>query len=289
VRTADGRSGGTVRDLVIATDTGEIAYTIVSLGGFFGLGQQYAAVPHSAVTYLPGIRTATVDASRETLQANTFSPGRFPNLADAAYAQNINRAFGLETGDTVLGFVPAEEPERRPQAPPVTQPGIDRTPETQPRAPARDFGAVRIDPQAPFNPDAIRTVEGTVTMVGKSVHAEPVGDILLLQVRTNAGEFYTVHAGPLNYVSKQDFYAVSGDRVSIMGAPVQGQSSVLLAARISKEGQVLTLRNREGHPLWERSLESGQRPDATTHTPGQHTEGSSPERSSGQTYETPTP
>jgi len=262
VRTADGRSGGTVRDLVIATDTGEITYTIVSLGGLFGLGAQYAAVPHDAVTYLPGIRTATVDASRETLQANAFSPGQFPNLADPAYARDIQRSFGRETGETVLGFVPAEEPEREPRAPEAARPDADKKP-----------GAFRLDPLAPFDPAAIKTIEGVVTMVGKYSHTESAPDILILQIREDNGDMHIIHAGPLNYVSKQDFYAVNGDRVSVTGAPTRGESPIFLAARISKDGQVLTLRNRDGKPLWERSPETGQRPDTTTHAPEHHMEG----------------
>lgn len=274
VRTADGRSGGTVRDLIIATETGEITYTIVSLGGLFGLGAQYAAVPHDAVTYLPGMRTATVDASRETLQANAFSPGQFPNLADAAYARDIRQSYGMETGETVLGFVPAEEPERASEAArPQTdrRPGV-QAPDTTRRAPAEGFGAVKMDPMAPFDPAAIKTVEGVVTMVGKYSHTEAAPDILMLQIREDNGNMHLVHAGPLNYVSKQDFYAVNGDRISVTGAPTPGESPIFLAARIAKDGQVLTLRNRDGKPLWERSPDTEQRPDTTTHAPEHHME-----------------
>ena len=98
-------------------------------------------------------------------------------------------------------------------------------------------------------------------------------DILLLQVRTDAGDLVNVHAGPLNYVSKQDFYAVSGDRVSVTGAPVQsfGQS-VILAARVSKDGQVLTLRNRDGQPVWE-SAAGPQHPSSTTDSSSKQNDG----------------
>jgi len=280
VKTPEGLSAGNIQDLVVTMDNGRILYTIVAFGGFLGLGQQQAAVPQGAIDLQPDQRVAQVNVSREVLRENAFAAGQYPDLGDPSYARNINQAFGTEPGPDwiVLGFVPAEEPERAATT--------DRTPDTTRRAPAvGGIEAIRIDPQARFDPAAIKTVEGVVTMVGKSAHVESSPDILLLHVRTDSGELHTVHAGPINYVSKQDFYAVTGDRVSVTGAPVRGDSPLFLAARISKDGQVLTLRNRDGRPLWERSSESGQRPGAATSAPGQPMEGSSHEEgSSGQTY-----
>lgn len=108
---ARGREGdrvGTVQDLVVATDTGAVAYTVVSFGGFLGLGREYAAVPMTAVDLDTQQQVARVDANRRTLEAYAFSPGEFPNLSDPLYAQELARAYGLEY-DTVLGYVPAEE------------------------------------------------------------------------------------------------------------------------------------------------------------------------------------
>lgn len=280
VKTPEGLSAGNIHDLVVTMDNGRILYTIVSFGGFFGLGQQQAAVPQGAIDLQPDQRVAQVNVSREVLRENAFAAGRYPDLGDPSYARNINQAFGTQPGPdwTVLGFVPAEEADREPRAPMT-----ERTPDATRRAPAvGGIEAIRIDPQARFDPAAIKTVEGVVTMVGKSAHVESSPDILLLHVRTDTGELLTVHAGPINYVSKQDFYAVAGDRVSVTGAPVRGDSPVFLAARISKDGQVLTLRNRDGEPVWERSSESVQKPDATTPTPEQHGEGLSHEKGTSE-------
>jgi sporulation protein YlmC with PRC-barrel domain len=112
VRTADRRSGGTIRDLAIAADTGQVAYTIVAIGGLFGLGEQYAVLPQGAITYLPGARMASVETTRETVLANAFAPGRLPNLADPAFAQNVHQQYGVEPDWPVLGFVPPQERPR---------------------------------------------------------------------------------------------------------------------------------------------------------------------------------
>jgi hypothetical protein len=221
-----------------------------------------------------------LDVGREVLRDNAFAAGQFPDLGDSSYARNINQAYGVETGETVLGYVPAE--------------GADRdatTPDRTGRAPAASgIGAVRIDPQARFDPAAIKTVEGVVTAVGKSMHAGEDADILLLQIRTDAGDTINVHAGPLKYVSKQDFYAVSGDRVSVTGSPVQSFGhSVLLAARVSKDGRVLTLRNRDGQPVWESG--AGSQPESGTmdSSANKSTEGSAHDAHTGDTSEMPAP
>jgi sporulation protein YlmC with PRC-barrel domain len=107
----EGSKIGTVKDLIVSTDTGAVPYTIVSFGGLLGLGRDYAAVPRSAVDFDLQQRVARVDADRETLQANTFSPGAFPNLSNPAYVRQLSQAYGVEYG-AVLGYVPAEEKEQ---------------------------------------------------------------------------------------------------------------------------------------------------------------------------------
>ena len=78
---------GTIQDLVVATDTGAVPYTIVSFGGLLGLGQQYAAVPRTAIDLNMEQRVARVTADRQVLQGYAFSAGEFPNLSDPSYAR----------------------------------------------------------------------------------------------------------------------------------------------------------------------------------------------------------
>jgi sporulation protein YlmC with PRC-barrel domain len=283
VKTADGRNAGDLRDLVVATDTGRVLYSIVSHGGLLGIGARESAVPRAAIDLQPDLHVARLNVGKDVLRENSFAPGRFPDLGDPGYARSIDRAYGIESGQTVLGYVPAEEPQHRMPAPETTRPETNRAPATG------DMGTIRIDPNASFDAAATKTIEGVVTMVGKSARTVSGVDLLLLQVRTDDGVLHTVYAGPLNYVAKQDFYAVNGDRVTVMGAPARGDSSLFLATRISKDGQVLTLRNREGKPLWEHLSEAGQHPEATTHTPGQDMGKPSQDQSYDQMDETPTP
>lgn len=279
VDTPEGLDAGNISDLVFAMDSGEIRYTIVSFGGLLGIGSQFAAVPQDSINVDTDQRVAQLDVGREVLRDNAFAAGRFPDLGDPSYARNINQAYGVETGETVLGYVPPEGADR------------DATPDATRRTPpASGIGAVRIDPQAKFDPAAVKTIEGVVTAVGKSMHAGAEADILLLQIQTDAGDMVNVHAGPLNYVSRQDFYAVNGDRVSVTGSPVQSFGhSVILAARVSKDGQVLTLRNRDGQPVWESGAGSQRESGAVDSSTNNSTEESAHDAHTDDMSETPVP
>jgi len=243
VKGPEDRSIGTIRDLVVATDTGSVAYTVVSFGGFLGLGQRYAAVPTTAVDFRPEQQIARVNVDRQALQAYAFAPNAFPNLSDPLYARQLNRAYGLEGSETVLGYVPPEPSTR---------------------------GAMTIGPAMPYDAEAARTIQGVVTAVEKTARVGTGPEGLLLQVRSDAGDSYYVYAGPIDYVSKQDFFVVSGDRVHVTGAPARGgDRSLILAAQVAKDGQVLQLRNREGEPLWESSTpqRAEHHPEAGHHAP----------------------
>lgn len=103
---ADGKKVGNVQDLVIAMDTGRILYTVVSFGGIVGLGQKYAAVPQNAITLEPALHVARVNADKTTLQANSFTSNRWPDLASPSYARDLDLAYHVAPSGTALGYVP---------------------------------------------------------------------------------------------------------------------------------------------------------------------------------------
>ena len=141
-----------------------------------------------------------------------------------------------------------------------------------------------------FDPAAVKTIQGVVTVVGKFARTGLDGDKLLLKVQADNGETYNVFAGPLDYVSKQDFYAVNGDRVNVTGAPVQaGQYSVILASRISKDGQTLQLRDKDGKPLWEHQGSPKPKSSATTSPDSGQSSGEVSEPTHEYESETPMP
>lgn len=256
------RDVGDIHDLVVATDTGRIAFAIVSFGGLFGLGEEYAAVPMGAVTFRPELRIARVDVDRQALEAYAFSGGAFPDLSNPRYVQQLNRAYGVGSSyDTVLGYVPPEEPASA---------GRMTPPATGMKAPTE------ADLTGTFDPARVSTIEGTVTDLGKYKCSKTGMDVLWLRIRTDDGQIVAVNAGPRKYVAGQDFYVVKGDRIGLTGSYVPAATAgkrIFLPMEITFGENTLRLTDSNGRPLWESLMEEhGERHPGVTPSlsPGQH-------------------
>ncbi|MET0248545.1 MAG: PRC-barrel domain-containing protein [Sphingobium sp.] len=97
-KTVYGRDGdklGTIDKLILDERTGQVAYIILSTGGFLGLGQSYHPVPWSAFRYdeTQGGYAAAID-KRLLEGAPSFRPDSAP-VFDEAYGQRVTDYFGL--------------------------------------------------------------------------------------------------------------------------------------------------------------------------------------------------
>jgi sporulation protein YlmC with PRC-barrel domain len=249
VKGTDGKKVGNVHDLVIVMDTGGIAYTIVSYGGLLGLGQRFTAVPESAVTLEPTLHVARVDATPATLHANSFTPGRWPDLASPSYSQPLARAFGVrQPAGTALGYIPSEggavAAAQKPRTP--TKPSArSTTPPAEPTA-AELTGT--------FNAANVTTIDGTVTDEGKFQPTPSGSQMLWLRLRTSSAKTILVNLGPRSYISAQDFYIVPGDQIHLRGSEVAATApgkQVFLPTEVTYNNHALRLRHADGTGLWE--------------------------------------
>ena len=94
---------------MIDASQGQVAYTVVSFGGLWGIGEKYAAVPATAIQIQPRRNVARLDADRETLEKIAFDAGKFPDLSNREYAQRLHETFNAEPYWTVLGYVSPEQ------------------------------------------------------------------------------------------------------------------------------------------------------------------------------------
>ncbi len=248
VRESQGRSAGVVRDLVVAMGTGRLAYGIVSYGGLAGVGQRYSAVPGDAMIFEPQQRTVRLEVSQDVLQANSFAPSQFPNLSDPVYAREIHESYGIEMEPdyTVFGYVAPEEP-------PTPEPAERPAPPAEPPMDETTAAPTAAELSGAFNAACMTTLEGAVTEIGKTRFAAMDRDILWLRLRTNEGQTVLVNVGPRDYISRQDFYVVEGDRITLTGSHVQAIAGtrVFLPTRIIHENHLLRLRDSSGNALWE--------------------------------------
>jgi sporulation protein YlmC with PRC-barrel domain len=76
-----GESLGSVYDVMIDRRSGDVAYAVMSFGGFLGLGQSYHPIPWDMLDYDERQSGYVVDLDKETLEnAPNYAQGQEPNL-----------------------------------------------------------------------------------------------------------------------------------------------------------------------------------------------------------------
>lgn len=65
---SDGTKIGRIERVMIEKVSGEVAYAVMSFGGFMGIGEDYYPLPWSALTYNPELDGYEVNVSEEQLK-----------------------------------------------------------------------------------------------------------------------------------------------------------------------------------------------------------------------------
>jgi hypothetical protein len=68
VRRADGQKIGAIQRLMIDKLSGNVAYAVLSFGGFLGMGQKHAPIPWARLNYDRGLGAYRLDLSDEELK-----------------------------------------------------------------------------------------------------------------------------------------------------------------------------------------------------------------------------
>lgn len=220
---------GDVEDFVIDAPNGHVAYTVVSFGGFWGIGEKYAAIPATAVDFQSQPGVAAINADRQALESVAFDPGKWPDLTSREYSQRLREVFKEEPYRATLGYVSP----------------------SQPKANSQQAWSAQGDYAKNFDASHITTIKGTVQSVGTFEPAKGVAEGLRLRVKTSDGKTVTVHAGPVQFARQQNFDIKPGDEVTITGSNAKiGWRSAFVASEIQKGDQTLRLRSKTGEPLW---------------------------------------
>jgi hypothetical protein len=90
-----GEKLGSVHDIMLNKSSGQVAYAIMSFGGFLGMGESYHPLPWRALTYDTRQAGYMVDIDRQRLEgAPHYSSANEPNWSDRAYGQGVDRYYG---------------------------------------------------------------------------------------------------------------------------------------------------------------------------------------------------
>jgi hypothetical protein len=92
-----GKFAGEIEDLILDLYSGRVAYALVAVGGFLGIGQKMFAIPWSAFTVDRAYRRCIICVDRQQLLgAPTFEDDIPRQMADAQWATEVHAYFGCK-------------------------------------------------------------------------------------------------------------------------------------------------------------------------------------------------
>jgi hypothetical protein len=86
---------GDIKEIMLDMHTGQVAYAVLSFGGFLGIGEKLFAVPWGAL-HLDTVNerfVLNVDKAR-LKNAPGFDPGAWPDMSDVNWAKQIHTFYG---------------------------------------------------------------------------------------------------------------------------------------------------------------------------------------------------
>src|SRR4051812_47971854 len=104
----EGERLGTVYNFMVDKVTGQVAYAVMSFGGFLGLGQSYHPLPWRLLTYDTKVGGYVVDLDKERLQDAPSYAGESPAW-DRAYGKSIDAFYESRWSTPVDAGVPASD------------------------------------------------------------------------------------------------------------------------------------------------------------------------------------
>lgn len=100
-----------------------------------------------------------------------------------------------------------------------------------------------------YDPATETTVQGTVESVA-SVEGRRGWSGTHLQLKSG-DQKYDIHVGPSAFIAKSGFTFSAGDQIEVVGSKVRlNDADALIARQITKDGKILTLRDKQGIPAW---------------------------------------
>ena len=104
VRDRQERKIGEIKDLLLDSRRGEIAYAVVNFGGVMGVGSKYHPIPWRALSPSDDGRSYVLQADRETIgMAPGFDRGNWPDLSDERWSADVERYWDRRVGAGAAG------------------------------------------------------------------------------------------------------------------------------------------------------------------------------------------
>lgn len=86
---------GDIKEIMLDLRSGRVAYAVLSVSGFLGLGEKLFAVPWQALTLDTMNKRFVLDVDKEHLKAEQgFDKDHWPDMADPEWAANLHSHYG---------------------------------------------------------------------------------------------------------------------------------------------------------------------------------------------------
>jgi hypothetical protein len=86
---------GSVYNFMVDKYTGQVAYAVMSFGGFLGLGESYHPLPWKALVYDTRLEGYVVDLDRDRLSGAPRYGAEDDPFADPAYGRGVDDWYGV--------------------------------------------------------------------------------------------------------------------------------------------------------------------------------------------------
>ena len=86
-----GETVGEIEEVMLDVRSGRIAYAVMSVGGFLGIGEKYFAIPWRAFTMDTDNHRFILDVDKQRLEnAPGFDKDHWPSMADQSWATQVH-------------------------------------------------------------------------------------------------------------------------------------------------------------------------------------------------------
>ena len=87
---------GTVHHFMVDKYTGQVAYAVMSFGGFLGMGESYHPLPWKVLTYDVRQGGYVLDLDKSRLErAPSYTSSTTPSWSDQSYRRGIDEYYGV--------------------------------------------------------------------------------------------------------------------------------------------------------------------------------------------------
>jgi len=87
---------GDIKGIMLDVPSGRIAYAVLAVGGFLGIGERLFAIPWGALTLDTDHKRFVLDVSKEKLkEAKGFDKDHWPSMADRQWASQIHTYYNV--------------------------------------------------------------------------------------------------------------------------------------------------------------------------------------------------